>query len=376
MQSIKNISNIKHARVLIRVDYNVPLKGNRIIDARRIEASYKTIDFILKKGGTPVLIAHVGDGKESLRPVATYLSKKYKMVLVSNDIFDHRTKDILHEVPPHTIILLENIRRYEGEEKNDRAFAKALASLGEYYVNDAFSVSHRKHASIVGMPALLPSFAGFQLEEEIKALSLVTNNPKHPFIFMLGGAKFATKIPLIKQFMETADAVVISGAILNIFYKAAGFEVGKSVVEEGYDAELRKLLRSPKLLLPVDVIVLRNTKKVTVTSNEVAKDDVIVDIGPQSVALIAARIKKAKLVVWNGPTGWYERGFTKATTELAHILSDSTAQVVIGGGDTGAVIEKILGGTNRKNLFISTGGGATLAYLSKKTLPGITALGK
>jgi phosphoglycerate kinase len=376
MQSIKKIPNIKNARVLIRFEYNVPMKGNRIIDTRRIEASYKTIDFILKKGGTPVLIAHLGDGEESLRPVATYLSKKYKMVFVTNDIFDPRTKNILNEVPAHTVILLENIRRYVGEKKNDRAFTKALAALGQYYVNDAFSVSHRKHASIVGIPALLPSFAGFQLEEEIKALSLATNKPKHPFVFMLGGAKFATKIPIIKQFMDSADAVVISGAILNNFYKAAGFEVGKSVVEEGYDAELRKLLRSPKLLLPIDVFVLRKTKKTTVTPNEVEKDDVIVDIGPQSVALIAERIKKAKLVVWNGPTGWYERGFTKATTELANILSGSKAQVVIGGGDTGAVVEKILGGTNRKNLFISTGGGATLEFLSKKTLPGIAALGK
>jgi phosphoglycerate kinase len=374
MQSIKNISNIKNTRVLVRVGYDIPIKGNRILDTRRIEASYKTIDLILKKGGTPVLIAHLGDGTSSLRPIATYLSKKYKTVFVSNDVFDARTKDILDEVPQGTVILLENIRRYEGEEKNERAFSKTLAALGKYYVNDAFSVSHRKHASIVGVPTLLPSYAGFQLEEEIKALSLV-GNPKHPFVFILGGAKFATKIPLIKQFINTADAVVMSGALLNNFYKAAGFEVGKSVIEEGYDAEIKKLLRNPKLLLPIDVIVLRGTKKVTVTSNEVQESDVIVDIGPQSVALIAERIQKAKFVVWNGPTGWYERGFTKATTELAQILAESKAQVIIGGGDTGAVIENIVGDNKRKSLFISTGGGATLEYLSNGTLPGIKALG-
>ena len=374
MQKIKDLPKLQGDRVLIRVDYNVPLKGNRILNAHRIEASYKTIDAVLKKGGTPVLIAHHGDGEVTLRPIATFLSKKYKIVFISNDLNDSRTLAILEAVPKKTVILLENIRRNNGEEQNDKSFVKNLAALGSYYINDAFSVSHRKHASVIGLAKKLPAFAGVQLMTEIEKLSTVLTNPKHPFVFILGGAKFGTKIPLIKRFIDSADAVVITGAILNNFYKAAGFEVGASVVEEGYDTQIRKILNNPKLLLPIDVIVERAGKKQTISPNDVQKKDVIVDIGPRSVELIAERIKKAKLVVWNGPTGWYEKGFKKATTDLAKVLSESKAEAVIGGGDTGAVVESTLAKKPNKKVFVSTGGGATLDYLVNGTLPGIKAL--
>lgn len=374
MTPLQKIPSIKNQRVLIRVDFNVPLKNGKVADTRRIEAAYGTIDMVLKKGATPILLAHLGDGSESLRPVATVLSKRYKIVFIDNDLADKRTRDIVEQVPKGTVILFENIRGYEGEEKNDKVFAKVLASYGNAYVNDAFSVSHRKHASLVSVPKLLPSYAGLQLQAEIKALSSVVENPKHPFLFILGGAKFSTKIPLLKRFAQTADNVVIGGAILNNFYKTAGFPVGKSVVEEGYDKAIKPLLGNPKLLLPIDVIVARGTKKVTLTPDEVEKEDVIVDIGPQSIALIAKKIEKAKLVVWNGPTGWYEKGFTKGTVSLAKAIVASRATAVIGGGDTGAALEKILTDTTSKRIFVSTGGGATLDYLANGTLPGIEAL--
>lgn len=362
-------------RVLIRVDFNVPLKGVKILDTRRIEASYKTIDAVLKKGGTPVLLAHLGkDGSQSLRPVATFLSKTYNVVFITEDLLGDHMEEILSLVPAKTVVLIENIRRYEGEESNSVAFAKRLASFGQYYINDAFSVSHRAHASVVAITKYLPSYAGYSLEKEIAAELPVLESPKHPFVFILGGAKFATKIPLIKRFIDTADAVVVTGAIVNNFYKAAGFEVGDSVVEEGYDTEIKKLLKNPKILLPLDVIVLRGNKKKTVAVDEVIKGDVIVDIGTRSVGLIAEKIAKAKMIVWNGPTGWYEKGFVKATTQLAVAMTESKAKVLIGGGDTGAVIEKTLAGKTNKNIFVSTGGGATLEYLSKGTLPGIKAL--
>lgn len=356
-------------RVLVRVDFNVPLKANRVLDTRRIKASYETIDTVLKKGATPILIAHLAKGSDTLRPIATFLSKRYKIVFVTADITDKKTHDIIDKVPKGTVILFENIRRYGGEEKNTPSFTKTLASYGDYYVNDAFSVSHRAHASIVGVPKVLPSYAGMQLAREIKHLTI---SPKHPFLFILGGAKFGTKIPLLTQYIQKADRVVIAGAILNDFYKVAGFEVGKSVIEKGFETPIKKILNNPKLLLPVDVIVRRGTKSIAITPVEITKNDVIVDIGPQSIVLIASLIKKAKLVIWNGPTGWYEKGYTQGTTELAKAVATSTAQTIIGGGDTSAVIEDLT--KKNKKIFVSTGGGATLEYLANGTLVGIAAL--
>lgn len=373
MNTVQKLPKLSGAKVLVRVDYNVPVSGNKILDTRRITSSFETIDTILKKGGTPMLLAHLGDSSASLRPVATFLSKTYNIVFVTHDVTDAGINDIIVQVPKGTLILIENIRRYEEEEKNDAAFAKKLAKLGEYFVNDAFSVSHRKHASVVGIAKYLPAYAGVQLQKEIKALSSVLNNKKHPFVFILGGAKFGTKIPLLKRFVEKADSVIITGAILNSFYKEAGFAIGKSVAEDGFAKPIAALLKNPKVLLPPDCIVLRNDKAVPVTVDEVEAGDVIVDIGPQSVALVAEKIAKAKLVVWNGPTGWYEKGFVKATTALAKAAIASKAQTVIGGGDTGAVVEKTLKGT-AKNIFVSTGGGATLEYLAEGTLPGIKVL--
>jgi len=373
MKNITALPSLQGARVLVRVDYNVPIVGSRIRDARRITSSFQTIDTILKKGGTPILIAHLGDSTATLRPVATFLSKTYKIVFVTHNVTDSHIHEILAKVPKGTVILLENIRHYPQEEKNDAVFAKTLAKLGQYYVNDAFSVSHRKHASIVGIPKYLPSFAGVQLQKEITALSLVLNNKKHPFVFILGGAKFDTKIPLLKRFSTLADSVIIAGAILNNFYKEAGFPVGKSVTEDGFSKPIKALLSNEKILLAPDCLVVRKGKSVAVTPLEVESNDVIVDIGPQTIALITEKIMKAKLVVWNGPTGWYEKGFTKGTMSLAKACIASKAQTVIGGGDTGAVIEKIIK-TDSKKLFVSTGGGATLDYLANGTLPGITAL--
>ncbi len=376
MNSIKTITNIKGKRVLVRVDYNVPLKGNRILDTRRIESSYKTIDLLLKKGATPILLAHFKQGEESLAPIARFLSKRYKVLFLAGPIEGETREWVLKNVQKQTVVLLENIRRNPGEIANDPAFAKLLASLGEVYVNDAFSESHREYTSIVGLPKLLPSYAGFQLEAELKALAPALSGKTHPFLFILGGAKFETKIPLLERFSTLADNVVIAGAILNNFYDVAGFEVGKSVIEKGYDEPIKKLLKSPKLLLPTDVVVVRRGKKLIVPSNEVGKADKIVDIGPASTERIIEKIYRAKLVVWNGPTGWYEGGFTTATIALAKALTKSRAKAVIGGGDTAAVIHKMVSKlpAKQKQIFISTGGGATLDYLAKGTLPGVQSL--
>jgi phosphoglycerate kinase len=378
MKSVASIGSLKGKRVLIRVDYNVPLKRGTIVDARRIESSYQTIDAVLKKGGTPVLIAHLGDGTESLSPIARFLTARYKLLFLTTDIADRITAESIERAQKGSVVLLENIRRYPGEEKNTAAFAKALAKLGEVYINDAFSVSHRAHASVVGLPKLMPAYAGFQLVAEVAALSSAFAAKTHPFLFILGGAKFSTKIPLIDRFSTRADHMVIAGAILNTFYKAAGFEVGVSVVESGYDTAIKKLLHNPKLLLSTDVVVQQGKKTATVSADEVKKTDKIVDIGPESADRIVEKIKKAKLIVWNGPTGWYEEGFDAGTITLAKACATTRGQVIVGGGDTAAVIEKVLKGDagKKKNIFLSTGGGATLDFLSNGTLPGIKALGQ
>jgi len=375
VQSISTLTKAKGKNVLIRVDYNVPIKNGKIVDVRRIISSYQTIDMVLKKGGRPILITHQGEGKESLAPIAKYLSKRYKIVFFT-DRLGKGTRETLSKAKEGAVVLLENIRRYKGEKQNDPKFTTLLASLGDVYVNDAFPVSHRAHASIVGVPKLLPSFAGVQLQAEITALTPVLAAKAHPFLFILGGAKFGTKIPLLERFGELADGVVIAGAILNNFYKVSGFEVGKSVVEAGYDEQIRKLLKSSKLLLPTDVVILRKGKKHIVSIDDVGKQDKICDIGPASTERIIEKIYKAKLVVWNGPTGWYEAGFDTATMAIGKALTKSRAKAIIGGGDTAAVIEKMLAKLplKQKQIFISTGGGATLDFLAKGTLPGVQSL--
>ena len=375
MKTIKDIKNMKGGRALVRVDYNVPINRNKILDTRRIDVSLDTIYKLQKKGLQVILISHMGDNKASLRPIAEYLSKHFAVKFITRKIYEtEKIKSVLDELPIETVVLFDNIRRYEGEEKNDLNFARILASFADVYINEAFPVSHRKHASISGVTKYLPSYAGVQLEIEIKNLSKLLDNKKHPFLFILGGAKFSTKIPLLKKFIGIADQVVITGAIANSFLKTSGFEVGVSVVENGYEKQIKKLFSSHKLLLPIDVVVLRGVNSKNLSIEETSRRDKIVDIGVSTTEVIIEKIKKAKVIVWNGPTGWYEGGFTLATTSLAKAMFKSKAFSVIGGGDTAEVINKV--SSTNKRIFISTGGGATLEYLATGTLVGIESLKK
>lgn len=367
MKSIQEASITKGTRVLVRADYNVPTKGTKILDTRRIEASFKTIDFLLKKGASIVLVSHSKEA--TLTPVYKFLQKKYPQISFAKTI-----EAVPKEMKPKDIVLLENVRNFAGEEENSAAFTKTLATLGTVYINDAFSVSHRKHASVVGLPKKMPSFAGFSFMHEVKNLTLTDADIKHPFVFLLGGAKFGTKIPLIKKFLTKADYVVVTGAILNSFYKTLGFEVGGSVVEEGYEKEIAKLIKNEKILIPVDVVVLRGGAKVQVTPDMVQKGDVICDIGAESTKLLTELLGEATLIVWNGPTGWYEKGFIKATSAIARAIALGSGRAIVGGGDTGLLVEKTLTKSPNKKVFVSTAGGATLDYLSSGTLPGIKAL--
>lgn len=265
-----------------------------------------------------------------------------------------------------SVVLLENIRQYDGEENGDKKFAKELAGLADIYVNDAFGVSHREHASLTGVPKLLPSYAGLRLEDEVKNLSLALS-PAHPFFVIFGGAKPETKLPLTARFLKIADHVFIGGVLANIFLKAKGYEIGKSVHDE--DAKIPKnVLNNKKIVLPCSVVI-ENKKEVSV--RDIKKTEKILDIGFKSLDEISLYIKSAKLILWNGPMGWYEFGQKAGTDKLIKMLLQSKSKIIIGGGDTAFFFEhkKI-----PKNVFVSTGGGATLEFLSKGTLPGIKAL--
>lgn len=353
MKSIKSLKNIKNKKAIVRVDFNVPIEGGKVVDNFRIKKGIPTIKYLVDKGAKVLILMHLGkDGSSDIAPVVKEFFKLSKM----------SKKDV---------IFSPNVRIFEGEEKNDKALARELASLGDFYVNDAFSVAHRAHASIVGIPKLLPSYAGFQLEEEVKNLSLPFVKPKHPFLFILGGAKFSTKMPLIKKYLNTSDFVFIGGALLNDFLKALGFEVGKSLVD-GSNYNIKSLLKNKKLILPSDVLVERGGKLVNVKTDEVLKNDIILDVGVESVKNLESYINKSKLILWNGPLGMYEKGGDMASKKILKSIAKSKATSIIGGGDTVALISKL---KMEKNFtFVSTGGGATLDFLAKGTLPGIKAL--
>ena len=374
MKNVKQIKNLKGKRVLVRVDFNVPIKEGIVEDDFRIRKTLPTIKFLQKKGAKIILIAHLGKGGDSLAPVAKVLNKFIKTKFVS-EVIGEKVSKAVSEMKNGEVVLLENLRNNKGEKDCDRDFAKSLADLADLYINEGFSVSHREDASIVLLPKLLPAYAGLQLEAEIKNLSKVIKNPKHPFLFILGGAKFSTKMPLISKYLKLADFVFIGGALLNDFLKAKGYEVGKSLVDEGDFAEknyCKKILKNKKLILPDEVLVKSGTKFVNKKVSEVGKEEIIIDIGRNSIEMIKPYIKNARLILWNGPLGKYEAGGAKTTKEILKLVAKAKAESIIGGGDTVALINETK--MENKFSFVSTGGGATLDFLANGTLPGIKAL--
>jgi phosphoglycerate kinase len=372
MKSIKDLKVLKGKRVILRADLNVPTKDGKILDDFRIKKVLPTILFLQKNGAKVIILSHIGDdAKESLSIVANNIKKHLKeFTFITTPIFSDETEKKVNAIKNGEVILLENLRREDGEKKNSPSFARALSRYGEIYVNDAFSVSHREHASVVGITKYLPGYAGFQFMLEVENLSKVFN-PTHPFLFILGGAKFETKIPLIKKFVRQADNIFISGAIANDFFRAKGYETGVSLVGTP-NFQVPLLLKAKNLTLPVDVEVTKNSKNRFVKPSEVNIDENIVDVGPQTVLALKELINKAGFILWNGPLGKYENGFGGATEEVLKLIAKSKAKSVIGGGDTAAIITKLK--IEDKFTFVSTGGGATLDFLSKGTLPGIRVL--
>jgi phosphoglycerate kinase len=370
MKTLRDAGSLEGKRVVLRLDLNVPIENGEVRDAYRIESSLSTLDYLIKQGARIIIISHIGKGKsdDTLRPVVQYLRGRYDIRFFPN-LMSPDNKLSIEKLQNGEIAMLENLRHSKGEEENSDDFARYLGSLGEVYVNDAFAVSHRAHASVVGITKYLPGYAGFLLEKEVNALSAAFH-PEHPFLFILGGAKVSTKIPLLKKFAETADHVLVGGANANNFLKAKGYEVGASLIDVDALSGLDEYLHNPRVLLPIDVVV--KDGGVTKNADEVGATDMIVDLGSETIKQLTAIVAEARLVIWNGPLGLYEEGFTAGSKQLVELLVASQAKTIVGGGDTVALIDAM--GVHEKFSFVSTGGGAMLDFLANETLPGISAL--
>ena len=391
MKYIKDQENLKEKIILLRLDLNVPIKNGIITDETRIIKILPVINFLLKKKSKILIISHVGrpEGKInnnlSLKPICENLEKKIdqKINLVKEDIFKIK-KETLFKNSKDQIIFLENIRFYEEEEKNDVDFSKHLAKLADIFVNDAFSCSHRAHASVSKITEFLPSFAGLQLKTEINALKKVTTEIKKPVTCIIGGAKISTKIGLIKNLIPKFDNIVIVGAMANNILNYKGNPIGKSFKEDNYKSVVDDIFKTAKshsclISYPEDVAVGKtiDDKAIIKKINEVSNDDLILDIGPKTIKKIKNIIERSKTILWNGPAGYFENpSFANGCYEIAKKIIEKNKKNLIysiaGGGDTIAVLNQ-MNAVNDFN-FVSTAGGAFLEYLEGKELPGIKAL--
>ncbi|MFA6098599.1 MAG: phosphoglycerate kinase [Patescibacteria group bacterium] len=385
LRSIKG-TDFLNKRTLVRCGFDVPFdeQGNIVEDERIIEC-LETLKYILGKGGKLILCGHNGRPKGKVIPklsmnkVGESLEKHLgKKVVKLNDCVGPMVENAIAKMKSGEVILLENLRFHAEEETDDESFAKQLASLAEIYVNEAFANCHRRHASMTGVPKFLPAYAGFRLQEEVRVLSGALDNPRRPLIAIIGGAKISDKLNVINQFMHLADHVLIGGALANTILKAKGVSVGKSLVEEGMEENVKKLdLTSNQIHLPVDVVTANKIDATAITSiravGSVTDNEYILDIGPDTIKLFGLIIKQAKTIVWGGPMGYFElKNFAQGTSQVAKEVADSGAESIVGGGDTIEAIK--LAGFKKKMSFVSTGGGAMLEFIEKGTLPALEPL--
>ena len=378
--------DVKGKKVLVRVDFNVPINDGKVGDDTRIRAALPTINYLLDEGAALILTSHLGRPKGerksefSLAPVSKHLAGVVNVpVKFADDCLGDIAQNAVQSLNAGEILLLENTRFHAGEKKNDPEMAKELASLADVFVNDAFGTAHRAHASNVGVAKLLPSAAGFLLEKELKYLGDTIANAEKPFIAILGGAKVSDKIGVITNLLAKTDQILIGGGMANTFFKAQGFEMADSLVEDDAVATAAELLEKAgdALVLPVDVVIASDfsdqAEHKVVPVGDVPVGWRILDIGPATVAVYASIIQKSKTVVWNGPMGVFEfPNFAKGTFGVAQAVADADVVSVIGGGDSVAAI--VQAGLAEKVSHISTGGGASLEMLEGKILPGVAAL--
>jgi phosphoglycerate kinase len=391
MRNIKDEHNLNQKKVLLRLDLNVPLSNGKITDSTRIDKILPTINFLLKNNAKVIILSHVGRPKGkvvnelSLKPICESLKNKLNqnIRLISKNIKEVKSAD-LFDAHDEKIVILENLRFYEEEEKNDKVFAKHLASLADIYINDAFSCSHRTHASIFEITKFIPSYAGLQLNLEIDALTKITSKIQRPITCIMGGSKISSKINIIKNLISKFDNIIIVGGMANNILKYKGYEIGKSIQENNCDQIIEEIFflskkKGCKIIYPEDVTVgkdLNGSPKMK-ELNDVSKDELILDIGPKTIKIINQLIEESSTVLWNGPAGYFENpSFSIGSVEIAKKIveknKNNTIYSVAGGGDTVALLNS-LGVSNNFN-FVSTAGGAFLEYLEGKELPGIKAL--
>jgi len=377
--------DLTNKKVLVRTDFNVSLKNGQIVDDFRIRASLPTIKKLLEKKAKIILISHLArpaghrEREYTLKPIAQRLSELINQpVKFLDDCLGQSVQEAVNQMPAGQIILLENLRFYPEEENNHPEFAKQLASLAEIYLNDAFGVCHRAHASIVGLPQYLPSAAGCLLEKEIKVLSQILESHQGPLVAIIGGVKISTKLKVIKNFLAKADHLCLGGALANTILRAQGIAIGQSLVEEEMIEKIKELnLTDTKLHLPVDVVTALDSQNHTF--NRIApvggteENEVILDIGPETRELFSTIIKRAKTIAWNGPMGFFEiEEFAQGTKAVAEAVAQNKGFSLVGGGETITFLDKL--GLSDKISHLSTGGGAMLQFLAGQKLPGIEAL--
>jgi phosphoglycerate kinase len=384
-KTVKDI-DLKGKRVLMRVDFNVPMADGKITDDKRIKASLPTIQYVLDQGASVTLMSHLGrpkggpDAEFSLRAASEVLAGLLgRPVKMAPDCVGPEVEAMAKALQPGEVLMLENTRFHAGEEKNDLDLAKQMAALGEVYVNDAFGSAHRAHASTEGVTRFLPAVSGFLMEQELEYLGRAVANPEHPYIAILGGAKISDKILVVETLLSKCDRLIIGGGMANTFLAAKGYNMQDSLIEAASVETAKAILAKSgdKLILPVDAVIAdkfeAEAQSQIVDADKIPAGWRMMDVGPKTLEVYKRALDGAKLIVWNGPVGVFEMPkFAEGTFALARLLAESDATTVIGGGDSASAVKKA--GVAKQMTHVSTGGGASLEFLEGKELPGVAAL--